>query len=512
MRKDNSKLARIILDISSLPYLAQPSGNEEKFSAKVIKSHLEGIMESFADENIGSNDIELILLTQSDCHHEEKFRRVIAGKHHEFITYQKLNELLGHDSDAFAYLAKANKIPAITFDREIKEHCTLDLSQLACLDTPGNEVLTLMVLGSETRVVGELPAHYRSSHVHSLGSLFPEKSFQEFERHVEFQSYKKIVVYTDFDQTLCNNYLFHYTKNMEDRINPALAEFLKKLQETGKDVAIRLLTSRPPLYKGIMNNLNMMMDLSNKVADFAILDNSLLKNQIVDCSKDIGNLIEKRMSVCDELQELKEIFSKCQELGNIVFSFVSSLLNEFPENEKEILIKCIEKIRNHQLEISRVVNFFCISDVLKEYHEKHSILIEAKNNCHLSSEKTRYFKNNYIYDTHQYDEKKTLVILIDDDPNEIADLNNKTSKSDKNPHKLFENVDAIGIKIARDNEWSAGLIQEFKNFYLEVIAEAKKRQNPKARFSENFGLFTPMGSSDEESESKSTTGLCCLNL
>lgn len=350
------------------------------------------------------------------------------------------------------------------------------------LDKKEGHLPTLFFIGPHTQ-----PLEYFKNHHHCLRfqksgqvSASDSEKLEELLCAHSKNPYEKIIVYVDFDSTLCHNAMSWHAKSLDSAVNDDVASTLKKVKSTKQDSRLLLLTARLPFCVSLIKNLAGTLKIFKVLDDYDIKYDDALKLEIEQALKKLDALLIQQGDLHEEIAAIDNyscLLEKLTGLNNLFKPYLESI----PTQKQSSLEKMIHSLNEVFLSNYQAMRFFCVSKVTKKYQEKHGLTVEISNSRHLSSS-SRYgcSKAAYIFEQHKMETQKTLVILMDDNLQELMSLNDiahcpyggSETKLRKN-----ELVDVLSIRVHEECGAPSDAITVLEAF-LKEAARQKKASSP----------------------------------
>ncbi len=627
----DSKVAKVVIDISFLLSLAPSYGGQEIFSSQYAEHYLSELVNVLKLKNIPLDRIEFSLLTHSEHHESQKFQKVLTNKHSELFTYSELENqftedgilkyLWGNVEKKFPCISRGHEIVDKILTRieeiktdidkqvsilqekqkqipELKEKIQKAIGELKTgiqnqssaqiqkdkqlFNTLQNNVTLLhslietklsklrqelddlrylfdvatenvknnpdvqqadkVLLNLEQDSDEELKKHHpkmlrdalkdcqkffsnipllfnprdiegkdeenqskptlllvspfvktldnRSSSLKKITyTRAGEASKDHLSRLKELMNdhkknpYKEIIIYIDFDHTLCNIALAKCTKNIDDAVNPDILKIASFIKKNKNDASFKLLTSRVPLKNVLASILNKMDAVYDLLDSYEIPYDLSIKDLVKPISAELKALTEKKGDLHEEIDDLKALYRRLSPLTEIDF-FIYPYSESIPQKVNSSIQETLKKIKITYHSILDLMDFMCVSNVTKKYKECHNLSIEISNDRHLSSQSSNFYKADYIFNNHKHATERTLVLLVDDNEKELILLRDKIAQLVNNDKKINANVDIAWIKINSEGHMPSHSTHAFVSFLADIqrkLQREHERQHERER-------------------------------
>lgn len=374
------------------------------------------------------------------------------------------------------------------------------------LDKKEGNLPTLFFIGPHTQTLEYFKNHHHCLRFQQSGQVSASDSekLEELLCAHSKNPYEKIIVYVDFDFTLCHNTMSWHEKNIDSAVNGHVASTLKKIKSTKQDSRLLLLTARLPFGVSFIKNLAGVLKIFKALDDYNIKYDDTLKHEIEQALEKLDALLIQQGDLHEEIASIEALSRPLEKLTALDTLF-KPYLEAIPAQDRQYFEKMIGSLKEVFQANYKVIRFFCVSKVTKKYQEKHDLTVEISNSRHLSSSKPHgCSKATYIFRQHKMETQKTLVVLMDDNLQELASVNNIAhcpyggSETKLRGNKL---VDVLSIRVHEECGSPSDAITVLQVF-LKDAARQKKALNP--RLFRTAEIQTEADSQGQNSENSKT--------
>lgn len=424
---------------------------------------------------------DLIYLDEKDLKAYEEAKKAhekdIAEYQKAEFAFNKLKECLMHlENQGTVNLQGVFQAMEAASDFFSQFPMILNAQELNLLDKEQEAIPTLLLLSSQTTLVGSLEEHIHVLRGYSSGE--PSRVDLPLLDNLLASEFKRVNVYIDFDGTTLHSAMVRF--GTEYGTNPKLAAILNTILERHPGAEFQLLTSRQPFHFGLENTLKVILELFTQLKQFKLIKESHpeemvnlspLEEEIQAIKQELKAVLKKKhLDLHQEIAEITAIFRKM-----IKFTEIESLIGfpaETTQESNASFYKICSEIKRPLFGIFHTMEFACVSKFTNQYEKEYGLSIQISNERHLCRTlKNNRYKIRYIEDEHEIDEEKTLVILIDDSFEELDDYRKRCP--DQGDRKYLSNntkVRTFAIQIHHDGCTKDTINNAAYNRFLQALS------------------------------------------